>query len=251
MALLEWMKNRALSNEITLMNHQVRIEQRGVKLWLGIWALVGSIAVAAERPPAEKGYYEKRISIVGYPVPTAALETATAVSDTKAVLRALQMTGVSYAGMPPAHAEEAAKTLRAQGFNAVIGGGHRYLFSDTPNEKLATNVVCGGTYEQLLRDAKTMSEACRRQGLKFFLHQTSTMVDASLIARHPTWAAVDLATGKPYQNSYGTAGVAQHQRPDLPLELVARQDVRSSCRSGSRVRPRRRHARGHESHVAQ
>ena len=93
MALLEWMKNRALSNEITLMNHQVRIEQRGVKLWLGIWALVGSIAVAAERPPAEKGYYEKRISIVGYPVPTAALENSTAVSDTKAVLQACRMTG--------------------------------------------------------------------------------------------------------------------------------------------------------------
>ncbi len=168
-------------------------------------ALCGSMADAAEPPPAEKGYYEKRINIVGYPIPSTSPVTTTAVSDTKAVLQALRMTGVAYAGMPASHADEAAKTARAHGFNAVIGGGHRYLFSDLPNEKLATNVVCGGTYEQLLRDAKTMSEACHRHGLKFFLHQTSTMVDASLITRHPEWSAVDLATGKPYQNSYGTA----------------------------------------------
>jgi len=168
-------------------------------------ALCCSMAHAEEPPTELQGYYEKRVSIVGYPMPTVALETDQAVLDTKSVLQSLRMTGVSYAGMSPAHADEAAKTFQAQGFNAVIGGGHRYLFSDTLDEKLATNVVCGGTYEQLLRDAKMMSEACHRHGLKFFLHQTSTMVDASLIARHPEWSTVDLATGKPYQNAYGTA----------------------------------------------
>ena len=43
------------------MNRQLRIEQRGVKLWLGVWVLLRTVVVAAEPPLSEKGYYEKQI----------------------------------------------------------------------------------------------------------------------------------------------------------------------------------------------
>lgn len=101
--------------------------------------------------------------------------------------------------------EEAARTFRSQGYNAIIGGGHRHMFNDGPDAKLPMNLVCGGSYEQLLRDSKNMSDACHNHGLKFFIHQTSTMVDAGLLAKHPEWAAIDLLTGLAYNNTYGTA----------------------------------------------
>lgn len=169
----------------------------------------------------EKAYYEKRVSIVGFPSSSDFVPSQSTVAETKSVLQNLRMTGISYAGLSPEQADDQAKSLRQQGYNAVIGGGHRYLFSDVPGEKIAPNAVCGGTYEQLLRDAKIMTAACRKHGLKFFLHQTSTMVDQSLIERHPEWSAVDLATGKPFSNGYGTANTCLNN-DDFMAEFAKR-----------------------------
>jgi len=36
-----------------------------------------------------------------------------------------------------------------------------------------------------MRDSKNMTDACHKHGLKFIIHQTSTMVDAGLLAKHP------------------------------------------------------------------
>ena len=175
-------------------------------LLVTVFSLLSLPSSALAQPPEEeKGYYDKRVSIVSFPSTGQYLPSPSDVADTRAVLKNLRMTGIRYAGLSPEQADDEAKTLRQQGYNAVIGGGHRYLFSDDEGETNAPNVVCGGTYEQLLRDASIMASACRKHGLKFFLHQTSTMVDQKLIERHPGWAAIDIATGKPFSNGYGTA----------------------------------------------
>jgi len=103
--------------------------------------VVGFSNAFAEEPPTElRGYYEKRVSIIEFPLvsPEANLPP---MSDIQSVLRSLRMTGIGYAGLPPSHMEEAAKTFRSQGYNAIIGGGHRYMFNDDPDAKLPTNLV--------------------------------------------------------------------------------------------------------------
>ena len=126
----------------------------GVEKALNAAIAKGLAAEAIQPPDAEQGYYEKRVEIVGVPRTADLVPASSATAETKAVLQNLRLTGVSYSGWTAEQAADAAKKLRGQGYNAVMGGGHRYLFSDVKGEKTAPNVVCGGTYEELLRDAK-------------------------------------------------------------------------------------------------
>ena len=56
--------------------------------------LVGSSA--AQTPNVENAYYEKRVSIVGFPSSTAFTPSSATVTDTKSVLQNLRLMGVRY-----------------------------------------------------------------------------------------------------------------------------------------------------------
>ena len=84
--------------------------------------MVWSTVSATEPPESQKGYYEKRISIVEFPSIAKPSEILAPESSLSSVMQSLRMTGLSYAGMPPSHLDEATRVLRSQGYNAVIGG---------------------------------------------------------------------------------------------------------------------------------
>lgn len=137
----------------------------------------------------------------GKPVPPSDLKS---IEDLN---QAWRICSFSHRGMTPESADEVAKRYAAAGFNLMISEGNRYLLWD--KEKAAPKahnlITHGQSFEDTLRDTRLMSDACHKYGMKFFLHLTSTMVDATLLEEHPEWAAIDMATGTSPTNSYGTA----------------------------------------------
>ena len=108
--------------------------------------------------------------------------------------------------LTPETADAVAKRYAEAGFNLLISEGNRYLFWDKGKTPLKAYALSSHSqpFEDILRDTRLMSEACHKHQMKFFLHLTSTMVDATFLEEHPDWAAIDLTTGKSPTNSYGT-----------------------------------------------
>jgi hypothetical protein len=172
-------------------------------------AILSVCAFGQATPPSsgpEIASDQPRTTVIGYPydgrpVPPSDL---TSMRDLN---QAWRICSYTHRQLTPETADAAAKRYAAAGFTLMISEGNRYLFwdKDRTSPKAYQLASHSQPFEDLLRDTRLMSDACHKHGMRFFLHLTSTMVDASLLKEHPDWAAIDMTTGESRTNSYGTA----------------------------------------------
>jgi len=174
--------------------------------WMHVVAIVGLAlsGIGCWSVGNDDFHYSKRVRIVGFPDYKPVMQGPGKHSkwELKQTLRILNH---SYANLTPASADKTAREFSEQGFTIVLSESNRYLFKDSADEILPAGLSCHSTLDQIIKDNRLLSDACHRHGLKFYLHQTSTMVSENLLKEHPDWAAIDLETGKTIINSYGTA----------------------------------------------
>ncbi|MBU0478454.1 beta-galactosidase trimerization domain-containing protein [bacterium] len=159
--------------------------------------------LATGKPGPDSVYYKPRKQFIGYP--------ALSLSDEERPLPKtgadgkynLRMTRISYGNVTKEEAEKIARQAKERGFNIILAERNRYLFKE-PEDKLGTSGNHFLTLDEIIRNAKIMVDACHKYGIKFFLHTTCTMVTKEYIDKHPDYASIDIKTGKPIHNEYGT-----------------------------------------------
>ena len=98
------------------------------------------------------------------------------------------------------------KEARRQGFNVLLTEGNRNLFIDRPENVPSHPMgsVMGPVFEDLIHNSKRARESANKNGMRFFIHITSIMVNKNVIDEHPDWAMIDIQTGEAFKNAYGT-----------------------------------------------
>jgi len=165
---------------------------------------VSATICSSEQEMDSDAHYSKRTKLIGYPAYPYDGLGADAPKSAADLRQTLRMISMPHGNITPEEANTKATELRRQGFNAMLSESNRYLFRDSDEENIPAAVANAPSYDRVIANTKNMADACHRQGLKFYLHLTCTMVHQGLLDKHPDWAAIDLVTGKPIVNTYGT-----------------------------------------------
>lgn len=90
-----------------------------------------------------------------------------------------------------------AKFMRDSGFNVILTEGQRYLMSDTREHPVYPDVLKGSLpFPELVKNTKTIVDACHAEGMKVFLHLTACAAPMEMREKHPDWMTVDVNDGK-------------------------------------------------------
>ena len=126
----------------------------------------------------------------------------------------------------PAQADDYATSLAANGINMLLSENHRSLVNDWPSkaEDIADIATRGGP-EVSLAATRIVAEACRRHGIRFIHHITSTFCTREYLDAHPGWAQVDARTGEPvFFDMYGGLWMLCPNNPEwrtFYIDLIA------------------------------
>jgi hypothetical protein len=105
-------------------------------------------------------------------------------------------------GITLEQARKMAKSFFDRGVNVIFPEGYRYLFVAKEDEP---NWFNSPTFEEYLRDLKTITQACHEYGIKVVGHLTCCCVLTPYFRAHPDQAMIDMETGKPaYYEEYET-----------------------------------------------
>lgn len=168
----------------------------------GIFLAFGSKVMAVE-VNSQDNHYRTRNILVGYPPYAVSAAKDAGMEPWRTTISSPRIGGFRVdTDFNQAKADQLAAQFKTQGFNIALLGNNYYLFNDTGKE-CGVGLLRAVPYEDFIFKIKMMTEACHRQGLRCFVHLTSTMVDQTVIDRHPDWAVIDIATGKPPVSSYG------------------------------------------------
>jgi len=91
--------------------------------------------------------------------------------------------------------EDYIKKVKKIGINILLSSpGPDYLFADTVEEAREYNINAF-TYSNKVEHNTQISSLCHKYGLKYILHNTSTMLTKSYMNKHPEFAAIDIRSG--------------------------------------------------------
>ncbi|MFH1970526.1 MAG: hypothetical protein ABIJ53_09445, partial [Verrucomicrobiota bacterium] len=167
---------------------------------IGLLLVFGAFSSAAAETDRNSG--SPKIQM-GYPPYRLENGKSKAMEPVQVFRQSPRIIAYAYGNITTNQADQVARRFWEQGFNLVMSEGNRYLFKEAADEKSSWTLRVL-PFEEVIKNTKIMADACHRYGLRFFLHLTCSMVDQSLLDKHPDWAAIDIATGKTIINAYGT-----------------------------------------------
>ncbi len=159
---------------------------------------------AVESVTQDSPYYQKRITLIGYPQYPFTNNTKIFASPTEQ-RQAYQMRFFSYETISQESADNEMKKINESGINFVIAEDNRYIMRGIGEDDQKIPGLNAGSLEEMIENAKKVIAACHKNNMQFINHITCTMVDSGLFKKHPDWAVVDMETGKTNLNQYGTA----------------------------------------------
>jgi len=130
------------------------------------------------------------------------------------------------AATPVTHteAEKIIIELKKKGINIILGSIGWYLFADTEDDAKEFGYLAQ-TFSNTIRYNFMISEICHKYGLKYIIHQTSTMVSKSFLEKHPEYAAIDIRTGNKIKTGYSSFQVACINSEDFQKEYFRRLEI--------------------------
>ena len=150
---------------------------------------------AVENIAQNSPYYQKRITLIGYP-PYPFTDHTNIFSSTADQRQSYRMKHFSYGAISQEMADSEMKKFKESGINMVVAEDNRYLMSGGGNLELKGFGLNSKKLDEIIENTNKVIKACHDNKMQFIHHITCTMIDSGAFKEHPEWQAIDMATGK-------------------------------------------------------